>query len=259
MIPLFERAANLEHAKAQAWLADVYRSSQKKHANMKKHVAWMEKAAESGNKDAQFSLAELYLKGDGVTRDEKKAFMWLEKSARNGHTKAQAQLGNILLNGLIGQKADSKMGRSWLAHAAKNGSPEAHAMLGMMYLTGESVEKNVETARALLIEAARLGDKDVIFIIANSYVNGEFGKHDVVNALTWLHIAELTDDPRANHAKKLFMQNYAYSAADMQKATIRAKNCMTTNLKRCEYDKKVLRNYSQEIYEDVLKGLKEKQ
>jgi len=255
-IPLFERAANLGHSRAQYWLADVYRSSQKKHANEKKRIYWMKKAAEGGEKNAQFALAEIYLQGAGVPRDEQKAFEWLETSAHHGNAKAQAQLGRVLFNGLLGQNANSRIGRSWIAIAAQNGLPEAYAMLGMLFLTGETVEKNPDKAYALMVEAARKGDKGVIFKIGEIFALGGFGKRDIINALTWIHIAELKDDPRAKDAKKVIKQKFGYTTEDMRKATVRANNCMATNFKSCEYDTKELPNFSQQLYEGVLESLK---
>lgn len=84
---LYQKLADLGHAKAQFNLGVMYDLGQYVAQNYAQAVSWYCKAAEQGNANAQYNLAFKYQTGQGVIKDDTKAAYWYRKAAEEGNAK----------------------------------------------------------------------------------------------------------------------------------------------------------------------------
>jgi uncharacterized protein len=84
-------------------------------------LMWLNKAADLDHAKAQFILSNKYLQGWDVKKDIYTAFQWLEKSARNHYQKAQFQLYTSYLCG-TGIEKNITLAFAWLLIAIRNSS-----------------------------------------------------------------------------------------------------------------------------------------
>ena len=78
------RAAEMNHAGAQAKLGYLYSSGQGVKQSDFEAFKWFQMAARQGDADAQYNLGVLYREGQGVQRDEDQAMKWFREAAANG-------------------------------------------------------------------------------------------------------------------------------------------------------------------------------
>ncbi|MEA3276148.1 MAG: tetratricopeptide repeat protein [Pseudomonadota bacterium] len=79
---------------------------------------------EQGNARAQLYLATLYRTGAGVEADECEAANWYERAARQGVAEAQFHLGLMYLEG-VGVTENSDEALEWISRAAEQGFGDA--------------------------------------------------------------------------------------------------------------------------------------
>lgn len=72
------------NARAQLYLATLYRTGNGVEEGEYEAAKWYEKAAESGVAEAQFHLGLMYLEGLGVTEDTGQALEWISRAAQQG-------------------------------------------------------------------------------------------------------------------------------------------------------------------------------
>ncbi|MCH7605777.1 MAG: sel1 repeat family protein, partial [Chloroflexi bacterium] len=89
---------------------------------------WMHKAAELNHAGAQAKLGYLYTQGIAVQQNYELAFQWFSKAARQGDINGQYNLGIFYLNGW-GAKQDKTMAAQYLAAASAQGDESAEQML----------------------------------------------------------------------------------------------------------------------------------
>ena len=90
-VKYFTKAAEQDHASAQADLGDCYYYGNGVNRNYVEAVNWYRKAAKQGNASAQYGLGRCYYYGNGVTKDKAKAAEWYLKAAEQGNDRAQAR------------------------------------------------------------------------------------------------------------------------------------------------------------------------
>lgn len=96
-----------------------------------KSYEWLLKAANLNHAGAQAKLGHLYTDGVAVPRDFNMAFEWYSKAAKQGDTDGQYNLGIFYLNGW-GTGQDTTLARMYLAAASAQGDVAAEeALLGL--------------------------------------------------------------------------------------------------------------------------------
>lgn len=91
-LPLFQKLAELGHAKGQNKLGNMYYYGEGVDKDYKQAVYWYRKSAEQGNTNGQYNLGFMYENGYGVERDNTKAKEWYRKAAAQGNETAKANL-----------------------------------------------------------------------------------------------------------------------------------------------------------------------
>ena len=90
------RAAEKNHAEAQAYLGFMYMTGRGVRRNDAEAAKWHRKAAEQGNALGQYNLGLMYLHGRGGTETSKvKAYVWLKLAAEQNNGSAQVQLATL--------------------------------------------------------------------------------------------------------------------------------------------------------------------
>lgn len=91
-LPLLNKSASMNHAKAQYLLACCYSYGKGVEKNSEKALEWYQKAAENGNMPAQEWLGIMYCYGIGLSKDLDSARKWFQKAADQGSSYAIQQL-----------------------------------------------------------------------------------------------------------------------------------------------------------------------
>lgn len=95
--------------------------------------------AEQSNARAQLYLATLYRTGSGVDEDEYEAAKWYGKAARLGVAEAQFHLGLMYLEG-IGITENSDYALEWISRAAEQGFGDALDVFHYILENGEVLD-----------------------------------------------------------------------------------------------------------------------
>lgn len=90
-----------------------------------------------------------------------------------------------------------------LKAASNKGDREATRKLADAYRTGQGIEKNLETAFNLYVEAARAGDAEARYRVGRAYHRGEGTDSNQISAWVWLTLAGKEDSPVKEDALKL--------------------------------------------------------
>lgn len=149
----FQKAAEMNHAKAQYQLAKLYNQGIGVKQNESLYLKWLGKAANAGVQSAVRELDSLqpqdklklkkakptesnnlyarglnYLTGNGVSKDPIKAAQLFMDAAMRNHPKSQYQLGIMYVDG-IGLSRDTEKAKQWLGKAASAGLVDARTVL----------------------------------------------------------------------------------------------------------------------------------
>ncbi len=101
-MPLFRKAADQNHALAQARLADLLNAAEFDQEAM----ALYRKAAEQGEPAGEFGIGRMYRNGSGVPRDPALALEWFRKAEKKNHAPALAELARAYRAGDLGLPKD---------------------------------------------------------------------------------------------------------------------------------------------------------
>lgn len=132
VLVFLQKAADLNHVKAQHLLAVIYFQGDKIPADYQKAVALYEKAANQNHIKAQAMLGNLYYIGEGVEQNIEKAIYWYEKAVQQNHLSSQYYLGTIYLGS--DETEDVAKGLELIQDAAgqgHEGAQKALTKLGM--------------------------------------------------------------------------------------------------------------------------------
>ena len=217
---LYENAWELGYVPALATMANMNLRGVGVSKDPKKALKQLQEAAEYGFAPAQYTLAQLYQSGAAGEKDLKKAFEWYQQAAFNPNSDARKpwaefELARMYDEGL-GTKVDQKSAMALFRRAAVAGHPDAQNSLATYFYTGQGVQKDPAVARKLFLAASQQGQVDAMVNLAAILFRGEGGAKDVLQAYTWLKIAE-----RAGHDKAGGMANMLakqLSAEDKQRA-----------------------------------------
>lgn len=190
-LPACTRAAEAGDAKARHHLASLLRTdlavTEARH--------WARLAAEAGYPPGQLLYAEL-LQLDRTDQGDEQALQLIEAAAEAGLAAAQYQAGMAWLNG-VGTGPDRTKAMRWLERAA--GQDEIAAQLQLAQLHAERTAEAPEV-RQWLRRAASLGSGTGQYLLGMSYLEGDGGPADPLEAYVWLSLALLNGEVQAQSA-----------------------------------------------------------
>jgi uncharacterized protein len=210
---LYQKAAGLNSAEAQYWLADYFYTGKRVAQDKKLASHWFKVAANNNHLQAQKKLAAFYLSAELFAKDEALAFHYFSAAAQSGDASAQVQLARMLLTGVgveIDQVAAYKLmlkavnqdsvpamlllagyykenpdqGDAWKVYyqAAERGDASAQYELGEYYLAGELVPENKKLAVEYLQQSAMQNNEHAALSLAKNYETGLLAdkKHSMI-------------------------------------------------------------------------------
>lgn len=155
-----------------------------------KAVTYFKKAGTVGYAPAQYELGVIYYNGaDGVPQDQNTAAAWLVLAAKQGNASALYACGRMYDLGQGGVAPDPQKAILYYKEAALKGQPDAEYALGMSFYTGDTVAKDLVTARKFFQASAEQGTADAMFNLAVMLTNGEGGAKDLGLAYAWFSLA----------------------------------------------------------------------
>ncbi len=172
--------------------------------DMAKAVEYYKKAAELDFPTAQGILAGCYERGEGVPQDLKKAAKLYHKAADGGDAAAQYNLGLSYMSGDEMVAKDIQKGVELYKASAEGGYPKAMYNLANCYRFGEGVNKCVELALVLLMQAADLEHVNSMGKLGEIYAMGDGVDQDYEKALYWFtRAASYGDEYAAKNIKAI--------------------------------------------------------
>lgn len=194
----FQKAAELNHAEAQAHLAYMYQMGYATPKDPQKAFQWGLAAAQKNVAEAQFSVALCYLNGWGVTADPDQAIYWLQLAAKQNISDAQRYLGHIHSGQHSFQQGmqhhfqaffDINLAEKYYLSAAKSNDLEAQLQLAKIYLSNQNGKKNLSLAKQLLQTCAQAGVEEALYLLGMQYLTPEQGEPDYKQASSLLYQA----------------------------------------------------------------------
>lgn len=194
---LFVQSAKLNNSDAQYEISQLYKNGLGVSKDEKLSYKWLLESESNGNARAQYALCMLYLaeqrkelaktfcykaaiqgfaKAEFVlssifsSGNDQEDIEWLKKAATHGHPEAQFKYGNHFLSGKSHNEA-----LHWMLSASKQGVVEAMKSAADILCDGIGVNEDKEHAYRLYIEAAKKGNKESQFIVAEqAYHNKQY-------------------------------------------------------------------------------------
>ncbi len=116
------------------------------------------KSAALGDANAMEELAESYSNGEGVAKNDAEAVEWFTLAAKAGNSSAMLSLGGLYLLGNDGVEQSDEDAAKWFQKAADLKNAAAIYDLGKLYEDGQGVPRNMDKAKELYLESAKLGN-----------------------------------------------------------------------------------------------------
>lgn len=200
----FEAAAVEGHLASKLALAGLARE----RGQSDQAQRWYRAAAQAGDARAQVALAQLL----DQQADREGALHWYRAAAKQGVLAAKSALAALLAEaGAHDQATD------WFEAAAAQGDLPALHNLAVAVAQGLGRAQDVQTARALYLQAAQAGYAPSMRNLALIQARGEGGAQSFRFALAWALAAQAADDPGARDvvdALRTVMSERAVVAAE---------------------------------------------
>lgn len=142
------RAAQKGHAKAMAFVADMYMNGKGISANDEKARLWFSRAAAAGNLYGMQNYAAYLAQGIGGPQDGEAALVWYRMAADQGHSMSMWGLAMMYSHGM-GIPKDDNQAVYWLEVAAAHGSARAEQSLIKRGLRPDIWAQRAAQAKAL--------------------------------------------------------------------------------------------------------------
>lgn len=161
-------------------------------------LSLLQEAARDGYRMAQEALGEIYLtRGQRLSLNLDPAIRWLERAAAAGAPVAQYQLGRLLFAG-TGVERDVERARDLFADSARIGYPRAQRTVAGLNMTGgDGIKQNVQLGFNWFKKAAEGGDPSAQYFLSKFYKAGIGTRTDDDEALRWLRRAATAGHPAA--------------------------------------------------------------
>ncbi|MBO5957926.1 MAG: sel1 repeat family protein [Bacteroidales bacterium] len=195
--PLYLKAANMGHYKAQLRVVMAYLDGDGVERDDIKAFEWCKIATESEEVDAFVLdlLAWLYNDGIGTKKDKKKAFEIYNKAfalylhdAENGDIDAMGEVACYYKNGL-GISKNPKKAFVWTERVAeKIQTGESLAKLAYYYETGYGTERNIDKSSELYAKVIDMCSAEKLFDIAEDFAYSD-DKREKEQAHRWYSLA----------------------------------------------------------------------
>lgn len=194
----FQKAAELGHAEAQAYLAYMYQMGYATPKDPQKAFQWGLAAAQNNIAEAQFSVALCYLNGSGTTFDLDQAIHWLQSAAEKNIPDAQCYLGHIHSGQNVLRQDmhrhfqpffDINLAENYYLSAARSNDLESQLQLAKIYLSNQYGKKNISIAKQLLQTCAQAGLEEALYLLGMQYLTPEHGEPDYQQASSLLYQA----------------------------------------------------------------------
>jgi hypothetical protein len=193
------RAAGHREPAAQAGLAWRLLYGPKEGRDTARGMALLEEAAQGGNAYAARMLASRKIDQG----DWKAAEGWLVGAAGGGDAPSIMMLASIYETdhpGVPGKPAWSIQAYQAFAGGDDDLAPQARRRLSAMMLEGKGLPRDVEKAKALLLEDAGKGNLESQWMLGTGLYEGRFGGADVTGGIGWLQRAEKAGSRQARNS-----------------------------------------------------------
>ncbi len=232
-ISWYERAAEQNHKKSTARLAELYKIETGKLPNKEKYLHWLHKAAEAKHASSMFELARLYNDGNLIEANQEEAVRLVKSAAKYGNGDAQFALSMMYKDGQ-GVEADSEEAAKWLVYSASNKSTAGLYRLGVAYMKGEGgTTQNIEKGLAAIEEAAKMDFTPAQMTLSEIYGVGYGVEKDLQTALSWAYVAKEKGLQNADEIISAIITEYKIPSSVPHYARKQAKRCLSTNYKWC--------------------------
>ncbi len=195
----FRKAADQNHASAQAVLGYLYERGDGVKVDPVEAAKWYRKAAEQNNADGLLNLGRAYEQGIGLSKDVGQARSYYQKAAAAGSRDAQQALAGLgrgpdpvapgqaqFDEGANLYKAKDFTGAARLFQKlADQGNPKAQLQIGYQYQHGEGVRRNNEEAVRWYRKAAEQGNAVAQSNLGMMYEEGRGVRENWSDAVQW--------------------------------------------------------------------------
>lgn len=145
---LFKVSADNNNPEGELYLGWCYYGGLGVERDRAKAIELYTKSADQGNMNAQYSLGYCYENGQGAEQNYPLAAKYFIMAADQGFRKAKVHLVSRYY----------KEAFDWYKRESEAGSIKALRHLGTCYFNGDGVEKDLQKASEIYLEAAKLGD-----------------------------------------------------------------------------------------------------
>ncbi|MCF6219822.1 MAG: sel1 repeat family protein [Robiginitomaculum sp.] len=162
-----------------------------------KALYWFMEAAKNGYNTGVTNASAMLEQKEITKPDRDKTVNWMRQQAEAGNPAAQYVYGTFYLGGLYGLTDDKKIGYAWIEKSAKNGFSTAQVKLGFARIYGGDIEKNHDSAFKLFSKAAKQGNYEGQYWLAEAYQRGIGVYADDTKAIEWYKKAHQSGNPEA--------------------------------------------------------------
>ena len=132
----------------------------------------LQRRAEFGDGEALYDLARMYEKSTSNPENKNIAKDYLVRSAQSGYSEGEYYLGySYFFEGNLMEK-DFAKAHFWLSKAVAKENKQALFLLGLSYLNGEGVPKDIKKGEAFLVKAGTGGTAGIQKFLGDSYYEG---------------------------------------------------------------------------------------
>lgn len=195
----FRKAAEQNHAGAQAVLGYLYERGDGVKADPAEAAKWYRKAADQNQSDGLFNLGRAYEQGIGLSKDLTQARTHYSKAAAAGSRDAQQALANLGKGVEPVSPAQAQFDEGTRLYESKDyagaakvflklaeqGNARAQVQIGYQYAYGEGVRQNADEAVRWYRKAADQGNAKAQSNLGKMYEDGLGVREDWVEAVRW--------------------------------------------------------------------------
>jgi uncharacterized protein len=154
------RAANAQVRIAQRYVGYMYERGDGVTQSGPDAITWYRSAAMHGDALAMMLLGR-HLRLMPSAEDKATGIRWLQRASERGSVDAQIDLAIAYDNGEDGLPTDHQLAVQWFGEAAQQGDGFAQVQLGELYQRGLGVDRDLDEARRLFMQAAANSDPKV--------------------------------------------------------------------------------------------------
>ncbi len=192
-VPWLERAAALNQASAQAYLAGIYEDGSIKgrvQKNLPKAIHWYSQAGIRGDVPSMLWMGDYYLAQEDSAENRLLAQGWFKSADQKGDIHGALGLAKVYRRG--GGIADGGPADAiaiYLHLSQTRNTPAERREWANLLRRGKDVYKDLNEARRMYVIDAKNGDPDSELELGEMLISGEMGKDLVAEGLDWIRKA----------------------------------------------------------------------